>query len=86
VFHSVVRWRDGLPQYRLGHLDAMQRARQALQSQCPGLVLAGNYLGGIGATAAAASGLAAVEELAASGWAAAPGAAAGTATEVRSAT
>lgn len=86
VFHSVVRWRDGLPQYRLGHLDAMQRARQALQSQCPGLVLAGNYLGAIGATAAAASGLAAVEELASGAWADAPRAAAGTATEVRSAT
>lgn len=85
VFHSVVRWRDGLPQFRVGHLDAMQRAQQALRSQCPGLVLAGNYLGGVGATAAAASGMAGVDELAAEPWPTTPADSAATVTEPRSA-
>lgn len=64
TFHSVVRWRDAVPQYRLGHLAAMQLALQALGASCPGLTLAGSYLDGIGASAAAKSGLDAVELLA----------------------
>ena len=64
TFHSVVRWRDALPQFRVGHMDSMQLAQHSLSTDCLGLALAGNYLHGVGAAAAAASGMAAVEQLA----------------------
>lgn len=66
TFHNVVRWRDALPQFRVGHWESMQNALLSVGKDCPRLALAGNYLSGAGAAAAAASGFAAVEQLAAS--------------------
>ena len=63
IFHSVVRWRDALPQFRVGHLASMQQALRALQAGCPGLTLAGSYVHGAGASAAALSGFAAIDQI-----------------------
>lgn len=63
-FHAVVRWREAIPQYRVGHRKRMSTAMQQLERQFPGVALAGNYLGGISLNDAAASGTAALQRLA----------------------
>jgi oxygen-dependent protoporphyrinogen oxidase len=45
IFSNVTIWPRALPQYNLGHGDRLARIAQ-LQSQFPGLWLAGNYLRG----------------------------------------
>jgi len=50
----VVRWHDGLPQYRPGHLERVERAREAASSL--GLFLAGNAYDGVGVPASIGSG------------------------------
>ena len=62
-FNQVIRWRDAIPQYRVGHRDRMNQARTTLQQAMPGVTLAGNYLDGISINDSAASGIAAVERL-----------------------
>ena len=62
-FSRVIRWRDAIPQYRVGHRERMTRAREAVQNAMPGVTLAGNYLDGISINDSAASGIAAVERL-----------------------
>ncbi|HWG93694.1 MAG TPA: protoporphyrinogen oxidase [Mycobacteriales bacterium] len=49
----VTRWGGGLPQYAVGHLDRVRRARAALP---PGLALAGAAVDGVGVPACAGSG------------------------------
>ncbi|HQZ84156.1 MAG: protoporphyrinogen/coproporphyrinogen oxidase [Actinomycetota bacterium] len=51
----VTRWQDSLPQYRVGHVDLIQRARDALLD-APGLALAGAAYDGVGIAACIASG------------------------------
>jgi len=63
-FHNVVRWREAIPQYSVGHRALMQQALQQLEKALPNVTLAGNYLDGISVNDAAASGLHAVEILA----------------------
>lgn len=62
-FATVIRWRDAIPQYRVGHRDAMLKASAAVEAACRGLVLAGSYASGISMADSAASGMAAVETL-----------------------
>jgi protoporphyrinogen/coproporphyrinogen III oxidase len=50
----VTRWGGGLPQYNVGHLDRVARARAAVAGQ-PGLAIAGAALDGIGIPACAAT-------------------------------
>ena len=59
-FTRVVRWPEGIPQYRVGHRAAMAATRKTIETMWPGVVLAGNYLDGISVNDAAASGQAAV--------------------------
>lgn len=61
-FRHLTRWTPILPQYAPGHAQRISGAREALQSIGP-IVLAGNYLDGVGVEAAAASGIAAVASL-----------------------
>ncbi len=51
----VVRWGGGLPQYAVGHLDRVRRARAAVARQ-PGLAVAGAAYDGVGVPAVARSG------------------------------
>ena len=44
----VVRWPRGIPQYGLGHLERVERARRAIAARWPRLALVGDYLGGVG--------------------------------------
>jgi len=62
-FTAVVRWRDAIPQYTVGHRDRMAASLRATEARWPGLTLAGSYLGGISLNDAAASGIAAVGRL-----------------------
>ncbi len=62
-FSQVIRWRDAIPQYRVGHRERMTLARETLHRAMPGVTLAGNYLDGISINDSAASGIAAVERL-----------------------
>jgi len=54
VARRVTRWGGGLPQYNVGHLDRVARARAAVAGQ-PGLAIAGAALDGIGIPACAAT-------------------------------
>lgn len=46
VFVRVSRWERAIPQYALGHLDIMS-AIERFESRHPGMILSGNYRGGI---------------------------------------
>ncbi len=50
----VQRWPNGLPQYRVGHADRVDRARAAAAAH--GLALAGNAYDGVGVPASIGSG------------------------------
>jgi protoporphyrinogen/coproporphyrinogen III oxidase len=54
----VTRWGGGLPQYPVGHLERVARARRVLEG-LPGLALAGAALDGVGIPACVRSGRAA---------------------------
>lgn len=46
VVTRVRRWRPGIPQYELGH-DRFVELGRKIESELPGLVLAGSYIGGV---------------------------------------
>src|SRR6266536_2353632 len=47
LFTRVYKWKAAMAQYRVGHLDRLQRI-EALRQKLPGLALAGNGFNGIG--------------------------------------
>ncbi|MFD6372658.1 protoporphyrinogen oxidase, partial [Streptomyces roseolus] len=63
VATTVTRWTGGLPQYPVGHLDRVARARAAL-ADLPGLRLAGAAYDGVGVPACVASAHRAADALA----------------------
>ncbi|MBB1241997.1 protoporphyrinogen oxidase [Streptomyces durbertensis] len=71
VASLVTRWRAGLPQYPVGHLDAVGRVHRAI-AELPGLAVCGAAYGGVGIPACVADGHRAADRVAAQ-----PGAAAG---------
>ncbi|MEW6234368.1 MAG: protoporphyrinogen oxidase [Candidatus Omnitrophota bacterium] len=46
VHQEIARWERAIPQYPIGHVEAMERIRQE-QSALPGLFFTGNYLNGV---------------------------------------
>ena len=62
VDHHVQRWGGGLPQYPVGHLDAMARVAEDIAG-VPGLDLCGAAYGGVGIPAVIASARAAADRL-----------------------
>lgn len=46
VFTHITRWEKAIPQYHLGHLDIVEQISN-FEQQHPGLLLSGNYRGGI---------------------------------------
>ncbi len=62
-FQTVVRWREAIPQYKVGHRQAMREVLDQVHAQLPGLTLAGNYLNGISVNDAAQSGWDAISYL-----------------------
>ena len=64
----VVRWGGGLPQYAVGHLDRVRRAREVV-ARLPGLALAGAAYDGVGVPACARSGRTAAEQVLKAEWA-----------------
>ncbi|MER5640108.1 protoporphyrinogen oxidase [Kitasatospora sp. NPDC002227] len=59
---AVTRWRGGLPQYPVGHLDRVERIRRAVRS-VGGLAVCGAAYDGVGIPACVASARRAVNEL-----------------------
>lgn len=51
----VQRWRTGIPQLHVGHIERLRAARDALARQWPGVALAGASYDGIGLTSCLAS-------------------------------
>lgn len=47
LFHHIHRWPQALPQYRMGHIERIERIRQGV-SRHPGMFLAGNAYQGVG--------------------------------------
>lgn len=43
----VVRWRNRLPQYNVGHVRRMDAVRRLVEMNCPEIALAGNWLSGV---------------------------------------
>ncbi|MTE21488.1 protoporphyrinogen oxidase [Streptomyces sp. TRM43335] len=58
----VTRWRDGLPQYPVGHLERVARVRRRL-ADLPGLAVCGAAYDGVGIPACVASARAAADEV-----------------------
>lgn len=48
IFHRVTRWKDSMPQYRVGHLQRLKQLRQELEIKRPGIFLAGAGYEGVG--------------------------------------
>ena len=46
VYQQIIRWRQAIPQYLLGHLDRVQRIEE-LAARHPGLYLSGNAYRGV---------------------------------------
>ncbi len=67
TFSRVLRWREAIPQYVVGHRDRVGAALSEVERELPGATLAGSYVNGLSVADAAASGAAAVERLLASG-------------------
>ena len=61
TFGAVVRWREAIVQYRVGHRETMATACRTVTQRCPGLGLAGSHLSGISMADAAHSGLRAAD-------------------------
>lgn len=47
-FAEVTRWRHSMPQYPVGHLDNVRRAREALAASMPGVAATGAGFHGVG--------------------------------------
>ena len=47
ILESLVRWRDVIPRYGVGHRERMALVTSAMADACPGLHLAGNHQGGV---------------------------------------
>lgn len=59
----VIRWRQAIPQYVVGHRARMASARHDLSAQWPNLALAGSHLDGVSVADSASSGARAVDAL-----------------------
>ena len=47
-FTIVTRWKDGMPQYEVGHLERLQTIKDKMEVELPGIYLAGASYNGIG--------------------------------------
>ena len=55
IDHRVTRWQNSIPQYHVGHVELVDRAKRAL-ADVPGLALAGAAYDGVGVASCIASG------------------------------
>ncbi|MBM4343695.1 MAG: protoporphyrinogen oxidase [Deltaproteobacteria bacterium] len=67
TFVHVVRWRQAIPQYGVGHRARMASLMHDVTAHWPGLALAGSHLEGVSVADSAASGVRAVDALLAAG-------------------
>jgi oxygen-dependent protoporphyrinogen oxidase len=64
VFHEITRWHRSMPQYPVGHLEAMRKAREELEHVWPGTFLCGAGYQGVGIPDCIQQGKQAAEQLA----------------------
>jgi len=62
-FTMVTRWRDVMPQYTIGHVERLEKARRELSDRLPGVYLAGSSYEGVGIPDCIGQGEAAVREV-----------------------
>ncbi len=48
LFYRVTRWHESMPQYRVGHVERLQKVRRELETKRPGIFLAGAGYEGVG--------------------------------------
>jgi oxygen-dependent protoporphyrinogen oxidase len=65
-FIEITRWRQAMPQYAVGHLDALAGLRERLDRELPGVIVAGAAYDGIGIPDCIQSGKNAAQKLAGS--------------------
>jgi len=64
VATRITRWRDGFPQYDVGHVGRVAAIDRAIEDDCPGLIVTGAAHRGLGIPACIAQGREAVARLA----------------------
>lgn len=47
-FHIVTRWKKAMPQYTVGHLQKIEKVKENLSRELPGVFLAGGSFEGVG--------------------------------------
>ena len=47
-FTIVTRWKEGMPQYEVGHLERLKTIKESMNEELPGIYLAGASYNGIG--------------------------------------
>jgi oxygen-dependent protoporphyrinogen oxidase len=62
-FAEVTRWRPAIPQYELGHQHFVDSVR-TIEAECPGLIIAGNFLAGASVPDCVTKGVRAAERVA----------------------
>jgi protoporphyrinogen/coproporphyrinogen III oxidase len=48
AFHIVSRWKQAMPQYKVGHLEKIEKVKTQLKAELPGVYLAGGSFEGVG--------------------------------------
>jgi protoporphyrinogen/coproporphyrinogen III oxidase len=48
IFHVVTRWKKTMPQYNVGHKERMERVKESLNKELPGVFFAGSSFEGVG--------------------------------------
>lgn len=48
TFHIVSRWKQAMPQYTVGHLEKIEKVKNHLKQELPGVCLAGGSFEGVG--------------------------------------
>ncbi|RSK26339.1 protoporphyrinogen oxidase [Bacillus sp. HMF5848] len=63
LFSVVSRWKESMPQYTIGHKDRIKEIKENMQTELPGVYLAGSSYEGLGLPDCIDQGIAAVEKV-----------------------
>src|SRR5699024_1273000 len=63
LFTMVSRWKEMMPQYRVGHVEAVREVRNQLKVELPGVFITGSSYEGVGIPDCIAQGKQPVEEV-----------------------
>ncbi len=60
---KITRWKEAMPQYKVGHLKRIERFKSLLSKEFPGVVVAGAGFEGVGLPDCVNQGIAAAKQL-----------------------